>query len=494
MRIRPVLVVLAVVAAACADSGGGDTAPGSTPELSVVTSTATAGPTSSSTSAPATSQPTAPSTGPDTTPGTTSALEPISPSPVTLGPPDAALLPALPPDRIDWPAVGRGWLLIDHPFGYGGPFVEPITMNRRGLYLVTPGSVTYGASALPSDGSRIAAVSDDGRQVLLELFDPVCSDGCECPGGPPVTVATDEQRDDRDRQQQAFGYVLLDLPTTTLRPIIDPVAVPVCNPGVFHRAVDFTSDGRGIFVSETWFTEDQARATRVRLSRVDLTTAAWTTVLDETVEADEETEDRQYGAGHAPRSSWWISVVELDGGWIVTGTPSGMWVRQPDGASVRELVAPDGSCAVERVWDRDHVLARCLPADDCPTSGLWLLALDGSAAEPLAVQAGDDGELRCWLSYQGAERIGDVLAVQVEGDGCSDQVIFISADGEITDWDPVVDNACGETLVGTRHDAWMIEARPESDPWPVVFEVTGEGSTRIELPSGQIIPISGTVP
>ena len=66
--------------------------------------------------------------------------------------------------------------------------------------------------------------------------------------------------------------------------------------------------------------------------------------------------------------------------------------------------------------------------------------------------------------------------------------------GEIADWEPVVDNPCGEILIGTRHDAWMIEARPESDPSPVVFEVTGEGSTRIAVPSGQIILISDTVP
>ncbi len=161
--------------------------------------------------------------------------EPTRDGAVTFGAPDPLLLPASPPEATDWASVGPGWLLVDHL--RGGMYSDLETLDRRGLYLVSPDDGVYGVSALPTDGSRIVTASPDARLVLLELYDPVCEDGCTCPGGAPVTVETD-QSDDREVEAHVYGYNLLDLPTTTSRPMLDPVTLSVCEPGVFSHSVD----------------------------------------------------------------------------------------------------------------------------------------------------------------------------------------------------------------------------------------------------------------
>ncbi len=471
MRREVAWVLLAAVVAACGDSDD----PGSTSGItsSSVTSSTFAEPSTTSTRAVAPDATNPPTTStPDT--GVVESTVSTPEGAVTLGAPDPALLSALPSDAIDWTAVGPGWLLIDHPMGHGGPFVEPTTLDQRGLYLVAPDDTVYGVSALPSDGSRIVAVSNDGRQVLLESNDQACADGCSCP-------------DDAAVMSQAYGLVLLDLTTTGMQPVIDPVPVSVCRPGVFRREAEFTANGRGIWVSETWYTDD-SRPMNVRLSRVELITGAWVTIIDEPVAIDET----------AAPSSWSISVVELVDGRIVTTTDDGAWLREADGAAIRELDTPGTSCTLDRAWGADDVVARCMvpvgefpappevPTDQCRTSGLWSIPLDGSVARPLAIPFDDRGYLQCWAGYATAEQIGDELAVQVGGDGCSDDVVLFSAEGVVTRWVPDFEGSCTESLFGVRNGAWLIGAWPE-DGAGFVYEVTGDGVTRLELPSGQII-------
>jgi hypothetical protein len=424
----------------------------------------------------------APITPPDsstqpTIPSSTGVVEPDRAGAVTLGPPDPDLLPASPSSEIDWAAVGPGWLLIDHPMG-SLALSDPSTLDRRGIYLVAPDDTVYGVSALPNDGSWRSDVSPNGRQVLLQQFDDACAEGCECPTDMAV-------------EAQAYGYAVLDLPTTSLRSVIDPVSLSVCGANPFSRDVGFTGDGTGIWVAETWYDGDY-HATRVRLSRVDIATRGWTELLAESVEVD-ETE---------PPGSTEISVVELDDGRSVVGTPTGSWVRGADGSPVRELDVPHAGCEFLRIWDADHVLARCpasvsefplppdVPVDQCPASGLWLVALDGAPAQLLAVPL-NNGYVYCWGGYSRAELLGDALAVGVGGDGCSDDVVLIAADGTVTRWLPDFADSCTESLLGVRGDAWLISASPE-DGATVVYKVTPEGSTRIELPSGWITVVGST--
>lgn len=465
MRHRTALVVLAVLVAACGDGNRSQPTPGS--DAPPVTSAPSSEP------VPTTA---VPSTPPVTAPPT-SVVESTAPPAdegVTLGAPAPALLPASPPDEIDWSTVGPGWLLIDHPWGYGGPYVEPATLDERGLYLVSPDGLVSGASALRTDGSRVVSASEDGRLVLLERYDPVCEAGCECPADAAVT-------------SQAYGYALLDLSTTTLRPLVDPVAVSVCEPGVFVREVDFTVDGTGIWVSETWSTEAY-RVERVRLSRVEIASGAWTTIVDEPVDVDQA----------AAPSTWGISTVELDDGRIIVTTRAGTRLLDRGGEPLRELAAPD-TCELVRPWDANHVLARCTvppgayPAppdvspEECRTSGLWLIAIDGSPAQPLAIPLDERGFLSCWAGYADAAPLGDWLAVGVGGDGCSDDVVLISADGSVTPWMPAdLATSCTEVLLGVRNGAWLLGASPESGDRGI-YEVTPDGSTLIDLPSGEII-------
>lgn len=474
MHHRTALVLLAVVVAGCGHGDGSESSPNST-----------SSPVSSATTTEPASTTTAVSTSPIASTPTT-LVEPTTPAlddTVTFGAPEPALLPAAPPDAIDWASVGPGWLLIDHRLV--GTYVDPVALDQRGLYLVSPDDVVYGVSALPTDGSRIVAVSEDARRVLLEQFDPVCAEGCTCSGGP---LSNETGQDDRAVLAQVYGYALLDLPTTTSQSILDPVAVSVCEPGVFVREVDFTIDGTGIWVSETWNTHDY-RTERVRLSRVDTITGGWTTILDEPVEVD---------AASSP-STWAVSLVELHDGRIVVSTPTGTWLRERDGAPLLGLDVPD-SCELVRAWDANHVLARCtvppglyppppeVPAEDCHASGLWLIALDGSPAQPFAVLLNDSGFLSCWAGYADAVPLGDRLALQVGGDGCSDDVVVISPAGDATTWvPPDISDPCTQRLMGVRDDAWLIGAWSETDASGAVFEVTGHGSTKIDLPSGDII-------
>lgn len=465
MRRRTALVVLAVVVVACADADGRDSMPGSTsaPDTSA-TPVETPPP---STSAPASSVPPdttdPPTTASSSTSVPTSSLPPATTDPPTeplpvdvilLGEPDPKLLPALPPSEVDWTTVGPGWLLIDHPSGHGRPVIEPTTLDERGLYLVTPDDVVYGVAALPSDGSRIASVADDGRSLLLD---------------------------------NASGYALLDLTTTALQMV---VPVSGCEPSPCRRESDITVDGTGIWVSETWYTDDQRHANHVRLSRVDLGTATWTTIVDEVLVVDEAN----------PPSSWGISVVELNDSQIVVTTRNGTSLRATDGVPIRALDAPDAVCGLLRAWGSEHVLARCgipvgeyapppeVPAEHCQTSGLWLIALDGTPTRPLAIPLDDRGNLSCWNGYADAEQLGDDLAVSVGGDGCSDDVVMISADGNVTQWLPDFAEPCDELLLGVRNGAWLIGAwSSDNAPEEAVFEVTAQGSTRTELPPGEIL-------
>ncbi len=482
MRWRVALVVLAVAMVGCGGGAGEpDTSlgPDSAPATNAVSPPPTTGAVRAEPSSPTTAAPITPpdSTTQPTIPPSTGVVEPNLAGAITLGPPDPALLAASPPSEIDWAAVGPGWLLIDHPMGWLVP-TDPPTLDRRGIYLVAPDDTVHGVSALPNDGSWPSDVSSNGRQVLLQQFDDACAEGCECPADMAV-------------EAQAYGYALLDLPTTSLRSVIDPVSLSVCGANPFSREVGFTTDGTGIWVAETWYNGDY-HATRVRLSRVDIATGAWTELLAESVEVD-ETE---------PHSSTEISVVELDDGRIVVGTPTGSWVRGADGSPLRELDVPRAGCVLQRIWDVDHVLARCpasasefplppdVPVDQCPASGLWLVARDGASAQLLAVPL-NNGYVYCWSGYSSAEQLGDELAVGVGGDGCSDDVVLIAVDGTVTRWLPDFADSCTESLLGVRGAAWLISASPE-DGATVVYEVTPQSSTRIELPPGWITVIAST--
>jgi hypothetical protein len=466
MRWYAVLLVMAV-AAACADAGRPDTQPASTANPSIA-SVASGEPTLPST---VTTEPIpVGSTVQRTDPSPVEPSVPLADGPVTLGAPHWALLPASPPDQIDWEIVGPGWLIVDHPFGYGGPFIDPTTLDRRGLYLVSPDNDVFAASALLSDGSWIADVSNDGRQVLFRLFDPVCADGCS--SDMPVTA-------------EEFGYAILDLPTTTLRLVIDPVTQWHFEPD-FSRRATFTDDGQGLWVSETSLAEHGWKVTRVRLSRLDLASETWITILDETTDLDLlATFGDRTDHGHA-------SVVELPDGRLVTESPTGVWLRDPDGVGLARLNAPETSCVLTRLWDSDHVVVRCQVPDfalaGCWTTGLWLVALDGSPYTPLAVPVDHDGTLACYYNYFDATQLGDTVAVQAgEGEGsCGHDVVFLT-DDSIHPWEPDVTSPEGcidEWLLGVRNGAFLITTGVGA-----TFEVGLHGDTPIPLPNGEVVLI-----
>lgn len=481
MRRRVAVLLLSVAAVACGGTGGRDAAPDTTAVATTDVTTAGSSVPSTSAAPPFTAGPSTISP-PDTTDGKTDPTEPVAVDAVALGPPDPALVPsALPPTDIDWSAVGPNWLLIDH----GPTFDEPVTLDRRGFYLVSPDDVVYAVSALPTDGSRLSSVSADGRQALLQLVDPVCADGCTCPGDATDTSVTDAA-DDSGVLQEVFGYALLDLRTTTLRPVIDPVTASVCDTGGFLRDVEFSLDGAGVWVSETWFTDDH-RVARVRLGRVDIGTGTATTILDEPVAADD---------GAALGASG-ISVAELADDRIVVATLAGTWHREADGSPVVELDVPHPSCRLVRVWGDARVLARCpastgdfplppdVPAEQCWASGLWTVAVDGSPAQLLAVPLDDEGRVSCWVGYADAHALGDELAVGVGGDGCSDDVVLIGSDGTVTRWLPDFADSCTESLLGVRNGVWLMWAGSETGAGGV-FEVTSDRTTRLDPPPGSI--------
>ena len=222
MRWRVALVVLAVAMVGCGGAGEPDASLG--PDSASATSAIPPSATSALPSEPSSPTTAAPITPPDsstppTIPPFTGVVEPNLAGAVTLGPPDPDLLPASLSGEIDWATVGPGWLLIDRPMG-SLTLSDPPTVDRRGIYLVAPDDTVYGVSALPNDGSWVADVSSDGRQVLLQQFDDACAEGCECPTDMAV-------------EAQAYGYALLDLPTTSLRSVIDPVSLSVCGADPF---------------------------------------------------------------------------------------------------------------------------------------------------------------------------------------------------------------------------------------------------------------------
>lgn len=494
MRVRHLLLGGALIVAACGGGGTDDTSPTSPPPGSEPSAPTAVAPTTAppDSAAPATTAPpaTTPATTtlPTTTPvATVEPSEPAAGDAVLLGPPNPQLVAAAPPEQIDWASVGAGWLLVDHPTGVG-PLTDPQTLDQRGLYLVAPDDRIFGVTALSTDGSWIAAVSDDARQVLLQTFDPVCADGCTCSGDPVSSVETEVVD---GLVQREFGYVLVDLTTRTARPVIEPVTRPVCGPSDFRRDVAFTADGRGIWVSETWFTDDGWHVERVQLGRLDIESGTWAPVIDRTL-------DRVDVAAATSPSLWELSVVDLGDDRIAIGTPDGTWLTTAAGDPIRQLADPGTPCHLLGSWDGEHVLARCVvpagivappagvPPEQCRPAGLWLVALDGSPARQLAIRQ-QDGVLECWASYTAAVRLDGSLALQVSGDGATDGVDLVGPTGDVTAWmPPDIADSFTESLLGIRGGTWLIQA---SNEWgdTGLYEATTESSTRIDLPAGRVI-------
>lgn len=466
MRVLHLFAAVGIAVAACA----GD-------EATTTTSGSAASDTTVAMSDPTTDPPPAtvpgsitvpPTTVPPTTDPPRSGAEPGSswPPGLVLGAPAPSLLAARPREEIDWPAIGPGWLVVDRS-----------ERDQRGLYFVSPDDQVFTASALPADASRIVAVSRDGRVVVLEESDQACADGCSCPDDAEVLAAP-------------FGYLWLDVTTTELRSAIEPTPVSVCDAARFERAVGLSIDGAAIWVRDSWLSE-QFRLERVRLTRVELVGGRATTIVDERLDTGSPDSDE-------PGARWGISMLELDDG-LVVATPSGTVFRPADGTSTRSLDVPDTGCQLVDEWDAGRVLARCVvpaglhptpegvPVEQCHPTGLWALALDGSAAQPVAVRLDQHGHVECFTGYAGAERIGDSLALQVGGDGCSDDVDLIAADGVVTRWSPPSRDSCTETLVGQRNGAWLIATWPDHAGPLVVYEVTLEASTPLGLPEGDVI-------
>jgi hypothetical protein len=457
---RAVVAAFAVVIAGCSGANAPDSAP---PSVSPTI------PATSVTSRPSTTTSATTSTTitPTTVVTTTAATSPPVEDGVTLGPPASWLVSARPRDEIDWDEVGPGWLLIDHVEEYN--YTDPPTMDQRGLYLVSPDNEVYATSALPTDGSWLVDVSHEGRRAVLQQFDDVCAHGCS--SDDPVL-------------EDAYGYVVLDLTTTTLRPVIEPVTQSALE-GPLSRRVTFTSDAQGLWVSETWRdTDDWWRLRRVSLGRVDLDDGRWTTVLDEATDLDLlATYADRTDQGHA-------SVLEVADGRIVTESPTGIWLRGPDGAPLRQLDAPDTSCRLDQIWDDEHVVAQCgVPeaADQgCWTTALWLIALDGGPSTLLAAPVDDAGDTSCYTGYYYAESLGEMLAVlESEGDGeCPSRVVLLTEDG-IRQWEAAIPERCSEYLLGTRNGAWLISVdTPVSAA--ATYEVTPDEDTLLPLPSGTI--------
>lgn len=470
MRILHLVAAVGIAVAACAGDEATTTTSGSAaPNTTMAMPDPTTDPPPATVPGSITVPP--PTVPPSTVPPITDpppGAEPGSSSPpgLMLGAPAPSLLTARPREEIDWPSIGPGWFVVDRS-----------ALDQRGLYFVSPDDQVFAASALPADASRIVAVSRDGRVVVLEASDEACADGCSCP-------------DDADVLAAPFGYLWLDVTTTELRSAIDPTPVSVCDAARFDRAVGLSIDGTAIWVRDSWFSE-QHRLEHIRLTRVELVGGSATTIVDERLDTGAADSDK-------PGVRWGISMLELDAG-LVVATPTGTTFRPADGASARPLDVPDTGCQLVDEWGAGRVLARCVvpaglhptpagvPVEQCHPTGLWALALDGSAAQPVAVRLDQQGHLECFTGYAGAERIGDSLALQVGGDGCSDDVDLIAADGVVTRWSPPSRDSCTETLLGQRNGAWLIATWPDHAGPVVIYEVTLDASAPLGLPEGDVI-------
>ncbi len=115
------------------------------------------------------------------------------------------------------------------------------------------------------------------------------------------------------------------------------------------------------------------------------------------------------------------------------------------------------------------------------------MPLDGTPARTLAISLDKHGDLSCWSGYVDAAPLGDWIAAQVGGDGCSDDVVVIAPDGAVTTWmPPDLADPCTESLIGVRSGAWLISADSYSSADNRIYAVTPAGSTRTQLPAGRI--------
>ena len=237
---------------------------------------------------------------------------------------------------------------------------------------------------------------------------------------------------------------MLDLETTVYRTIL--------HDSLDLEIVTFTTAGDGLWIYDIDPGSEPGALRTFRVSTIDFATRTARIVFEQSV--DENTGSNYY--------NWWINsrggVAEMPNGEIVTATPTGVWIGDPEGQEFRRLDVPDAACSVVRPWNATEVLMECkLPcAEECGEvwSGLWLIPTDGRASAPLAIPE------RFNVAYYDAAPLDGGLAISaVFGPGeCNHHVVLVEAES-IDVWTPPIAAVdCMEYVVGVRNGAVLIDA------------------------------------
>lgn len=325
-RLLPLLVLLGLTVAACADD---DTAvfPATSTTDQAVGTTGAATETSdaqSTTSAPTTTTATtaAPASSTTTTGPTTTA----APVPVTTHP---GLPTALSRSLIPMSQIDESWVAV----AYSADAIAPPEDGPTVIYLVSPQGDRYEVAAFEPDAVEpyhVGNIANGGTHVAVLGTDPSTLEG--------VVMSVDIASGARSviRSVEGGASISTTLPT-----------------------------GRDVVVLHTTFspTESNLEVYRTNGSLF----ADITSIPDQ-----------------GPGLTW---LYGLDGTYLLVGTPSGLHVYSNDGTLVRSLDTPAGYCEPVRWWDDSTILAACVPQAVLNAGGyynvLWRIPIDGSPGTQL---------------------------------------------------------------------------------------------------------------
>ena len=216
------------------------------------------------------------------------------------------------------------------------------------------------------------------------------------------------------------------------------------------RDVRFSRTDDSILVEERFESAPPPNETGFRLSRYTLDG----TVVDTLVDL-ELTPKQQH-------LSIPFSYLELDSGHIATIEADTMWLRDSSGDPIRQLTSPIGECSVIDQWPDGQIMISCpdpKAEPGCWTRGLWLVPVDGSMPELLAMPSSRGA---CYERYDDAEVLGAAILIKGSaGEGQCEGFIEL-IDGTSTQiWQPDDEQLCNAQLIGVRDGAWLVRGR-----WP----------------------------
>jgi TolB protein len=374
------------------------------------------------------------STAPATTARPTTTLEP---APVTTGPTYPS---ALGRHLVPWDEVGPGWSLVlyDACSGPGGT-EQPV------YYLVDPAGTRYEIASTPLGygipGGTPTCMNEAGYSVIA---------GAPMDWAPAGAVAVVDIG-----CCAALSIDLLDLGTGEL------TSVAGSDFGDGTRAGLTRPTGEQL-VADTFID------TRT-LARYDRQGHLQTVLAERPLYAED------------PSSLAWL--YRPDGTQLVIGGPPPQLIAN-DGTVVRELAdVPAQACDPKHWWDDATVVAACRAPSDSPDTmveSVWLVPLDGSAAQQLATGTACAPGI---CGYTDAWRVGDVTVVQrhdyQSGSPGIDRATLevVADDGSTAPF--AVGGSTGEASGAGAHDGRLLVVRGGE----LVSVDAGGGDLRVLVPS-----------